>query len=79
MSWSLSSLMAWVRKLQKTCDVDAISLNGIDTTIAWRVETNRSVMELFLGWLEEEAPKEVSRKREVEEEVTPPPSRTKIK
>ena len=33
--------------------MDAISLDGIDTTAAWRVESEAPVMELDLDWLHE--------------------------
>eukprot|EP00253_Pinus_taeda_P036589 PITA_36589 len=38
------NLRLWVRQLEKTPDV-AISLDGIDTTAAWRVEAERPLME----------------------------------
>lgn len=46
----------WLRvgKLEKTPDVEAISLDGIDTIVAWRVEAEKPVMESTLDWLEEE-------------------------
>ena len=43
-----------VGQLQKTPDVDAISLDGIDTTIAWRVESKAPIMEQDLDWLHED-------------------------
>ena len=48
------NLRLWVRKLQKTPDVDAISLDGIDTTAAWRVESEAPVMEQDLNWIHED-------------------------
>ena len=43
-----------VGQLQKTPDVDAISLDGIDTIVAWRVESKAPVMEQDLDWLHED-------------------------
>jgi hypothetical protein len=60
-----------VRQIQKTPDVDAISLDGIDTTTAWRVETERPIMESIPDWLQEEAEGAVAEEREVEEEDVP--------
>ena len=39
--------------MQKTPDVDTISLDGIDTTVAWRVEVEELVIEIALDWLED--------------------------
>eukprot|EP00253_Pinus_taeda_P011626 PITA_11626 len=61
------NLRLWVRQLEKTPDVDAISLDGIDTTAAWRVEAKRPLMESADDWLGQEEEEE-----EEEEEVTPP-------
>ena len=48
------NLRLWVMQLQKKLDVDAISLDGIDTTTAWRVESEALVMEQGLDWLHED-------------------------
>jgi len=50
--------------------VDAISLDKIDTTAAWRVEIERLVMESIFDWLEKEALEELAAlgEKEVEEE-----------
>ena len=48
------NLRLWVRQLQKTPDVVAIPLDGIDTTAAWRVESEAPVMEQDLDWLHED-------------------------
>ena len=53
-----------MRHLKKTPHVEVISLDRIDTTIGWRVESERPVMDSTLGWLKEE----VARKSVVEEE-----------
>jgi hypothetical protein len=62
------NLRLWVRKIEKTPDVDAILLDGINTATASRVETERPIMEPVLNWLHEEA---VVREREVEEDDVP--------
>jgi hypothetical protein len=54
-----------VRQIHKTLDMDTISLDGIDTTVAWRVETERPIMESILDWLHKDG---VVAEREVEEE-----------
>ena len=43
-----------MKQIQKKPDVKAISLDGIDTTAAWRVECEEPVMEAAPHWLEEE-------------------------
>eukprot|EP00253_Pinus_taeda_P026084 PITA_26084 len=45
------NLRLWVRQLQKPTDVDAISLDNIDTTSSWRVETERPIMDSIPDWL----------------------------
>jgi hypothetical protein len=42
-----------VKQLEKKPDVKAISLDGIDTSIAWRVEVKEPVIETTLEWLED--------------------------
>eukprot|EP00253_Pinus_taeda_P006302 PITA_06302 len=39
------NLRLWVRQLERTPDMEAISLDGIDTTAAWRVESEKPLME----------------------------------
>eukprot|EP00253_Pinus_taeda_P008055 PITA_08055 len=39
------NLRLWVKQLQKPTDVEAISLDNIDTTSSWRVETERPIMD----------------------------------
>ena len=86
------NLPLWVRQIHKAPDVDVILLDRIDTTVAWRVETERPIMESIPYWLHEEAKQAVVGEREVEEEdvleqtplqevaidmgCAPPPSRT---
>jgi hypothetical protein len=43
-----------VKQLEKKPDVKAISLYGIDTIVAWRVEVEEPVIEIALDWLEED-------------------------
>ena len=60
--------------------MEAISLDGIDTTTAWRVEAKRPLMESVDDWLvqdvvegeEEQEEQELEEEEEQEEEVTPP-------
>lgn len=42
----------WVRQLQKNLDVESISLDHIDTTVARRVETDGPIMDSVPNWLE---------------------------
>ena len=53
------NLQLWVKQIERTLDVEAISLDGIDTTTTWRVETKRPAMESSLEWLQEGAQDEV--------------------
>ena len=41
-----------MRQIQKIPDMDAISLDNIDTTAAWRVETETPAMESIPDWLD---------------------------
>jgi hypothetical protein len=43
----------WVKQLEIKIDVKAISLDEIDTTVAWRVEVEEPVTETPLDWLED--------------------------
>eukprot|EP00253_Pinus_taeda_P027187 PITA_27187 len=75
------NLRLWVRQLERTLDVDVISLDGIDTTAAWRVEAERPLMESADDWLvqdvmEGEEEQEQVEEEEQEEEVTPPAQAT---
>ena len=40
-----------MKQSKRKVDVTAISLDGIDTTAAWRVESEDPVMEVALDWL----------------------------
>jgi hypothetical protein len=42
------NLRLWVKQLEIKIDVKAISLDGIDTTVAWRVEVEEPVIETAL-------------------------------
>ena len=46
------NLRLWVTQLQKIVDMDAISLDNIDTIVAWRVETERPTMDSILDCLD---------------------------
>ena len=48
------NLRLWVRQLERTLDMEAISLDVIDTTAEWRVEAERPVMESAPDWIEQE-------------------------
>ena len=48
------NLRLWVRQLERTPDMEAISLDAIDTTAEWRVEAERPVMESTADWIEQE-------------------------
>jgi hypothetical protein len=47
------NLRLWVKQLDKEPDIEAISLDNIDTTSQWRVEIQEPEMEEALEWLEE--------------------------
>jgi hypothetical protein len=49
------NLRLWVKQLVKELDIEAISLDDIDTTSQWRVEIQEPEMEEALEWLEEHA------------------------
>eukprot|EP00253_Pinus_taeda_P016967 PITA_16967 len=70
------NLRLQMRKLERIPDMEAISLDGIDTTAAWRVETERPLMESVDDWLEQEVVEgiggEEEEEEQQEEEVTPP-------
>ena len=42
-----------MKQLERKIDAKAISLDGIDTTVAWRVEVEEPVIETALDWLED--------------------------
>ena len=48
------NLQLWLRQMDRTLDVDAISLDNIDVLSKWRVEAEIPIMEEAPGWLEEE-------------------------
>ena len=48
------NLRLWVKQIQKSPDVTAISLDEIDTTAAWRVETERPLLESAPEWIEDD-------------------------
>ena len=43
-----------MKQLDKNTDAKAISLDGIDTTAAWRVECEEPIMEAAPDWLEDD-------------------------
>ena len=46
------NLKLWVKQYERKVDVTTISLDEIDTTGAWSVESEEPVMEVALDWLE---------------------------
>ena len=77
------NLRLLVRQMQKTPDVDAISLDGIDISAEWRVESERPILESMPDWIQQEVEGAVAEEEEeeVEGDVTeqslPPSSRTR--
>jgi hypothetical protein len=76
------NLRLLVRQIQKTPDVDAISLDGIDTSVDWRVESEKPILESMPDWIQQEVEGAVAEEEEeVEGDVTeqslPPSSRTR--
>jgi 8-oxo-dGTP pyrophosphatase MutT (NUDIX family) len=68
------NLRLWVKQLKKEPDIEAISLDNIDTTSQWRVEIQEPEMEEALEWLEEHADnlmEEGATEEEEEEEDVP--------
>jgi hypothetical protein len=49
------NLRLWVKQLDKEPDIEAISLDNIDTSSQWRVEIQEPEMEEAPEWLEEHA------------------------
>lgn len=49
------NLRLWVKRIERTPDVQAISLDMIDTTATWRVETERPILGSTPMWLEDDA------------------------
>ena len=62
------NLRLWVRQLEKTPDMDAISLAGIDTTSEWRVGTERPLMDTTVDWLVQEGEEEEAEEEQEQEE-----------
>eukprot|EP00253_Pinus_taeda_P028973 PITA_28973 len=73
------NLRLWVRQLERTPDMEAISLDAIDTTVAWRVEAKRPLMESADDWLVQDVVEgeEEEELEQQEEEVTPPVQATR--
>jgi hypothetical protein len=64
------NLRLWVRQIDKVPNTDAISLDVLDTTSPWRVETKRPVMEEAPEWLEHDV--DELEEEEVSEDVPLP-------
>jgi hypothetical protein len=61
--------------------VDAISLDGIDTSATWRVESERPILESMSDWIHEEVEgaieeEEATAEEDVTEQSHPPSSQT---
>jgi hypothetical protein len=71
------NLRLWVKQLDKEPDIEAISLDNIDTTSQWRVEIQEPEMEEAPEWLEEHADnlmeEGATEEEEEEEEEVPLP------
>jgi hypothetical protein len=75
------NLRLWVKQLDKEPDIEAISLDDIDTTIQWRVEIQEPEMEEAPEWLEEHADdlrEEGTTEEEEEEDDVPLPMDTEV-
>jgi hypothetical protein len=75
------SLRLWVKQLDKEPDIEAISLDDIDTTSQWRVEIQEPEMEEAPEWLEGHADdlrEEGTTKEEEEEDDVPLPMDTEV-
>jgi hypothetical protein len=48
------NLRLWLKQMDRTPDVDAISLDNIDVLSKWRVESEMPIMEEAPAWLDEE-------------------------
>ena len=48
------NIRLWVKQLEKKPEVEAISLDAIDTTAAWRVEIEEPIMKATPDWLEDD-------------------------
>jgi hypothetical protein len=62
------NLRLWVKQLDKEPDIEAISLDNIDTTSQWRVEIQEPEMEEAPEWLEEHADNLMEERATEEEE-----------
>eukprot|EP00253_Pinus_taeda_P015356 PITA_15356 len=47
------NLRLWVKQLERIPDMEDVSLDGIDTTVAWSIEVERPLMESIDDWLEQ--------------------------
>jgi hypothetical protein len=56
-----------MRQMERTSDVDAISLDNIDVLSKWRVESEVPIMEEAPAWLEEKQQQEEQEEEEEEQ------------
>eukprot|EP00253_Pinus_taeda_P001574 PITA_01574 len=66
------NLRLWLRQLERIFDMEAISLDGIDTIAAWKVKAERPLMESVDDWLVQDVVEEEEEELEQQEEVTSP-------
>jgi hypothetical protein len=70
------NIRLWVTQIQKTHVVDTISLHGIDTTVAWRVESERPILESMPNWIQDKVEGVIAEEEEdVIDQSQPPSSR----
>ena len=62
------NLRLWIKQMDKTPDVDAISLDNIDILSTWRVEVELPIIEAAPSWLEEPEAQEGQEQEENEDE-----------
>ena len=62
------NLRLWIKQMDKTPDVDAISLDNIDILSTWRVEAELPIIEVAPSWLEEPEAQEGQEQEENEDE-----------
>jgi hypothetical protein len=70
------NLLLLVRQIQKTPDVDAILLDGIDTSVEGRVQSGRPILESIPDWIQEEVEGAVAEEEDVTEQIQQQSSQT---
>jgi hypothetical protein len=62
------NLRLWLKQIDRTSDVDAISLDNIDVLSKCRVESEMPILEEAPAWLEEEPEQQQALEQQGEEE-----------